>query len=379
MRNNIQIQLISKAYEHLRKRGIIIFEQFNFEVFAGNPESSVNICAICHTLIMEEQELINTEELFVEYQNLNIKDEILEDKPNIKNATKTLYQWRIILHIRSIENLPMEAFDWEKSYYNIQYKLVNDYTKINMNFCDLIESGQRPPKKEILTSPLVRFILNRLYKRTNRLPINVFKMHYIFTEENADPNVFLDRLRMEFRITEIGNWKLDILKDTSYIFRPIINRNPINYYIENPVTFQQSINLYSPTNKAAKLHMDIGLIRDNIEQQIPVKYLYWKDIFYFTEPRYHTYHPLPPAFLDLLQLNKNIDLYNNLETENSIENLQNTLLFETQSSESSSSSRSSETQNGGKSSDSIIKNLIVEPELKGNGQYNDNNVTFNDE
>jgi hypothetical protein len=258
----VSMNMLFSLKQHLNKRGIFKFEYL--ERFRGQ-QLSWKVCDLWYLLVVAEDELREVEKLFGKALNIPVDEEevgrkkiaaanaeILKDMESKKISSdrfdEKLLQWRVLFFFHDVIDISLSelsAYAEENEIY-LQLKMFDFVTTIQ------IYNKKRPnesPKKPMIlnaatpatTTPRVKIgefkLKNRLIKRKTDVgksehllnfgdysfnsadsQLHKMRVHYFFTEKDANFDDFFENTEIEIRITDGQDWDKKIARATWHPF-----------------------------------------------------------------------------------------------------------------------------------------------------------------
>ena len=237
--------------QHLNKRGIFKFEYL--ERFK-DQQLSCKVCDLWYLLVIAEHELIEVEKLFGKALNIPVKDE--HDPKPPKNSkpinaefikemesrkissdifTDKLLQLRLLFYFHDILDMTLSELSHkgENNWLYLQIKLFDFITRINIyDTKKPIDSPLKrnmkawaTPRNPERTSKNISYLAtlekrkSNIYEDKDQLNfgdvahnskeylLKKMRVHYFFTEKNANLDEFLEKTEIEVRITDGKSWE----------------------------------------------------------------------------------------------------------------------------------------------------------------------------
>ena len=197
-------KLLWEFSQHLKKRGISYYDQFDV---SHNSTRPCRVCDLCYMVVVSEHELIELEQQFARAQNIPIKDPYLrvpiEKKAKHRPAllNETLDQWRFMLHLVEMsfddgddqfEELGIFAKDGSiDKEIHIQIKLSSIRNDFHVHICKKLNGSGEDDESEDLLRPVYE--------------LNILRVYYFFSE-NTDIRKFLNETDVQIRLTYTSDW-----------------------------------------------------------------------------------------------------------------------------------------------------------------------------
>eukprot|EP00831_Metopus_contortus_P065513 TRINITY_DN5851_c0_g4_i1.p1 TRINITY_DN5851_c0_g4~~TRINITY_DN5851_c0_g4_i1.p1 ORF type:complete len:454 (+),score=34.76 TRINITY_DN5851_c0_g4_i1:389-1750(+) len=255
----ITLQLMYIVKKHLDNRHVYLIDKLPQKT-SQNESLSIKICRICYQVALAEYQLIEAECRLARIQGIPASvDSVLESQlgPQFgkeKLLDPFLYQWRTMVYLDIISQIPIKFVFCEANYY-IQFKIFHYLISFPL---EINPKTQRAHMKR--SSDIIHKVKEseEIMERT-KLIINKLRTFYFFTP-TVDLDRFLKNELVEIRITGGPSWENYLAFGTTLLFSECATTD----YVKNSFLFCKQVMLFLPESmeQYMKLKITLGLKRN---------------------------------------------------------------------------------------------------------------------
>ena len=314
----LNVRMIIAVQGSLRKRGICIYSHFCIKT-EQFQSLSIRVCNLCYMVIVQEYTLIEISRVLARLTgNRSIEDKLVEDdfkfQMKLNGAIESngvdsftmlqsrKIQWRIMICLQSIEEIPDKLLVKSKQYF-IWFKMLRNIFSCQLEF-DKAEM-EKMNADEIFTEMFLKRCFNmmntmRQYK-SKSLPINGLLINYFFSIDERIKS-FLGEIDMEFQITQGNEYGQNIIaKGNFHPLREFASTG--NAFFGKVQRYSAKIKLFTQEMKEIQLNTIFGLSRDD-ENTVPLELnRYGNHHIFLPHLPFYTSDPLPTPWLEIFEQN----------------------------------------------------------------------------
>ena len=270
----VSVRMLMLYKVHVNRRMDLTWDTSHLKITSNTMLSqSVRVCQYCYMLVTSEFELMKVEKQIGEILSIPQMDLGYEEDPGLivqlQFLPKQLIQWRVLIQgskIFDFEPLPKTFF-------------------LHYNFAGHITTF------EIKSSPLTT-------EFEPYLPINISRMHYLFSSPEKSIKNFLNVFVFEMRITEGDKFEERVIATTK---GKVLNELPSTLPMGVALTQKKQMLFFNADNETmCNMSVHIGLSCDKFFPSKKIKVLMSKQKeTYIPESHFMTTDPLPLEWMEL--------------------------------------------------------------------------------
>lgn len=270
----VSVRMLMLYKVHVNRRMDLTWDTSHLKITSNTMLSqSVRVCQYCYMLVTSEFELMRVEEQLGKLLSIPFVELGYEEDPRLivqlQFLPKQLLQWRLLF-------LATQIFEYSKlpKGFYIHFNFLGHITTF---FSDSLP----------ITNEYEPF-----------LPLNIARMHYMFSSPDKSIKNFLNLFVLEVRATETEKFDEKVLGTAK---GKVLNEFPSNLGISNALFHKKQMLLFNFSNESiCNLAINIGISCDKVfpSKKIKVLMTKYKDV-YIPESQFMTADPLPNEWMEL--------------------------------------------------------------------------------